>query len=133
MVDGNGPAAIAEHVATGIAALAADTANFYVATYSDVFAYSRASGNQDGQWTMPTVNADQQLRRRPRVHDGGRRRGAGLGDTGEHGQRLPHHPTSSATPRLLVQGLGAAIGSDGSVYYERPTTTSPCCAPAAPP
>ena len=57
VVDGNGPAAIAEHVATGIAALAADSANFYVATYSDVFAYSRASGNQDGQWTMPTVNA----------------------------------------------------------------------------
>ena len=35
VVDGNGPAAIAEHVATGIAALAADGTNFYVATYSE--------------------------------------------------------------------------------------------------
>ena len=57
VVDGNGPAAIAEHVPTGIAALAADGTNFYAATYSDVFAYNRASGNQDGQWTMPTVSA----------------------------------------------------------------------------
>ena len=31
--------------------------NFYVATYSNVYAYDRASGNQDGQWNMPAVNA----------------------------------------------------------------------------
>ena len=55
VVDGNGPALVAEHVATGIAALAADSTDFYVATYSTVFAYSRATGNQDGQWTMPSV------------------------------------------------------------------------------
>ncbi|HEY6472928.1 MAG TPA: hypothetical protein VIY26_08560, partial [Acidimicrobiales bacterium] len=57
VVDGNGPAAIAEHVPIGIAALAADSANFYAATYSNVYAYNRTSGNQDGQWNMPTVNA----------------------------------------------------------------------------
>ena len=33
VVDGNGPAAIAEHVPTGVAAVAADATNFYVATY----------------------------------------------------------------------------------------------------
>ena len=55
VIDGNGPAQIAEHVPTGIAALAADGTNFYVATYSTLFAYSRQSGNQDGQWTMPAV------------------------------------------------------------------------------
>ena len=73
VVDGNGPAAIAEHVPTGIAALAADSTNFYVATYSTVFAYDRASGNQDGQWTMPAVNDGQQLQQRP-GRAGGRRR-----------------------------------------------------------
>ena len=57
VVDGNGPAAVAEHVDTGIAALAADGNNFYAATYSTVYAYDRASGNQDGQWNMPPVNA----------------------------------------------------------------------------
>ena len=55
VIDGNGPAQIAEHVPTGIAALAADGTNFYVATYSTLFAYNRPSGNQDGQWTMPSV------------------------------------------------------------------------------
>src|SRR6185437_1993057 len=37
VIDGNGPAQIAEHVPTGIAGIAADGANFYVATYSMVF------------------------------------------------------------------------------------------------
>ena len=119
VVDGNGPAAIAEHVATGIAALAADTANFYVATYSDVFAYSRASGNQDGQWTMPTVDAtnssDDDLVSMTAAA------GAVLVSVtrGDTVSVYRIDPSSSALPRLLVQGLGAAIGSDGSVYYER--------------
>ncbi len=118
VIDGNGPAAIAEHVATGIAALAADSANFYVATYSDVYAYSRASGNQDGQWTMPTVNAanssDDDLVSMAAAG------GAVLvsvtqGDT-VSAYRI--NPSSSARPHLLVQGLGDAIGSDGSIFYE---------------
>jgi hypothetical protein len=29
------------------------------------------------------------------------------------------YPSSSAGPRLVVRGLGAAVGSDGSVFYER--------------
>ena len=42
MIDGNGPAQIAKHVATGIAAaLAADGTNFYVATNATLFAYNR--------------------------------------------------------------------------------------------
>ena len=119
VIDGNGPAAIAEHVATGIAALAADTANFYAATYSDVFAYSRASGNQDGQWAMPTVNAanssDDDLVSMTAAA------GAVLVSVtrGDTVSVYRIDPSSSAQPRLLVRGLGAAIGSDGSVYYER--------------
>ncbi len=119
VVDGNGPAAIAEHVATGIAALAADATNFYVATYSDVYAYGRASGNQDGQWTMPTVNAanssDDDL---VSLTAAG---GAVLVSVtrGDTVSVYRINPSSSARPHLLVQGLGAAIGADGSVYYER--------------
>jgi hypothetical protein len=119
VIDGNGPAAIAEHVATGIAALAADSANFYVATYSDVYAYSRASGNQDGQWTMPTVNAanssDDDLVSMAAAG------GAVLVSVtqGDTVSVYRINPSSSARPHLLVQGLGDAIGSDGSIYYER--------------
>jgi hypothetical protein len=119
VVDGNGPALIAEHVATGIAALAADGTNFYVATYTDVFAYNRASGNQDGQWTMPTVHAanssDADLVSLAAA-------GGGVLVSVTRGTTVSVYridPASSAGPRLLVRGLGDAIGPDGSVYYER--------------
>ena len=119
VIDGNGPAAIAEHVANGIAALAADSTNFYVATYSDVYAYDRASGNQDGQWTMPTVNAanssDDDLVSMAAA-------GGAVLVSVTQGDTVSVYridSSSSARPHLLVQGLGDAIGADGSVYYER--------------
>jgi hypothetical protein len=119
VVDGNGPAAIAEHVPTGVAALAADASNFYVATYSNVFAYDRASGNQNGQWNMPTVNA-------ANSSDSGLVALATGGNDlfvsvtqGNITSVYRITPNSAAAPHLLVRGLGDAIGADGSVYYER--------------
>ena len=55
VIDGNGPAEVAEHIPAGVAALAADANNFYVATYSNVFSFDRASGNANGQWNMPSI------------------------------------------------------------------------------
>ncbi len=121
VVDGNGPAAVAEHVANGIAAMAADSTNFYVATYSNVFAFNRASGNQDGQWTMPAVNAanssDADLVALAAA-------GGDVLVSVTQGNTVRVYritPTSSAGPRLLVQGLGDAIDPDGSIYYEDAT------------
>jgi hypothetical protein len=119
VVDGNGPALIAEHVATGIAALAADTTNFYVATYSTVFAYSRATGNQDGQWTMPSVptaNASNDDLVALAAANGSVFVSVTRGNTVSV---YTINPATSAAPHLLLSGLGAAVGSDGSVYYER--------------
>ena len=119
VVDGNGPAAIAEHVPTGIAALAADSTNLYVATYSNLFAYDRATGNQDGQWNMPTVNASNSS------DDGlvalAAAGGAVLVSVTRQDTVSVYrlNPSSSSSPHLLVRGLGAAVGPDGSVYYER--------------
>ena len=104
---------------TGIAALAADGTNFYVATYSTVFAYSRASGNQDGQWTMPAV---------PTANSSNNdlvSLAAAAGSVfvsvtrGNTVSVYKLNPGAAAAPQLLVRGLGDAIGSDGSVYYER--------------
>jgi hypothetical protein len=118
VVDGDGPAVIAEHVAMGIAALAADSTNFYVATYSDLYAYNRQSGNQDGQWNMPRVEAanssDQDLVSLATA-------GGSVLITVTQGNTVSVYrlnPSSSAGPRLIVRGLSAAVGSDGSVYYE---------------
>ncbi len=119
VIDGNGPALVAEHVATGIAALAADSVNFYVATYSNVFAYSRATGNAAGQWNMPAV---------PTANSSNSDLVALVAAAGSvfisvtRGNTVTVYklnPGSAAAPQLLVRGLGDAIGSDGSVFYER--------------
>lgn len=119
VVDGNSPAVIAEHVGTGIAALAADATNFYVATYSVLYAYNRSSGNQDGQWNMPRVNAangsDENLVSLAAA-------GGAVLISVTQGNTVSVYrvvPSSSAGPRLVLRSLGAAVGNDGSVYYER--------------
>ncbi len=119
VVDDNGPAVVAEHAPSGIAALAADGNNFYVATYYDVYGFNRFSGNQVGQWTLPRV--------RPRsLTDTDLVSMAAAGENvlvsitqGNSVKVFRLNPASPAPLRLLVQGLDAAIGSDGSVYYER--------------
>ena len=119
VIDGNGPALIAEHVPTGIAALAADATNFYVATYSTLFAYNRTSGNQDGQWTMPSVptaNSSNDDLVALAAANGSVFVSVTRGNTVSV---YPVNPASATAPHLLVSGLGDAIGSDGSVYYER--------------
>jgi hypothetical protein len=119
VIDGNGPALIAEHVATGIAALAADGTNFYVATYSTLYAYNRTSGNQDGQWTMPSVPTANSS------NDDLVALAAANGNVfvsvtrGNTVSVYTVNPGAATAPHLLLSGLGAVIGSDGSVYYER--------------
>jgi hypothetical protein len=118
VIDGNSAAAVAEHVNAGIAALAADGNNFYAATYDAVYAYDRASGNQDGQWTLPKVTAanssDDDLVSMTAV--------AGNVDvsitTGDTVRVYRIDPGSSSAPRLVLTTLGAVVGSDGSIYYE---------------
>ncbi len=119
VIDGNGPALVAEHVATGIAALAADGTNFYVATYSTLFAYNRTSGNQDGQWTMPqvpTANSSNNDLVALAAANGTVFVSVTRGNTVSV---YTLNPGAATAPHLLLRGLGAAIGSDGSVYYER--------------
>ncbi len=119
VIDGNGPALVAEHVPTGIAALAADGTNFYAATYSSVFAYNRTSGNQDGQWKMPavpTANASNNDLVAMAAANGVVFVSITRGNTVSV---YTINPSTAAPPHLLLTGLGDAIGSDGSVYYER--------------
>jgi hypothetical protein len=51
VVDGTRPAAIAEHVAGPVTALAADAANLYVGVGRTVSAYSRTTGNLVRSWS----------------------------------------------------------------------------------
>jgi hypothetical protein len=118
VIDGNTPAAVAEHVNNGIAALAADANNFYAATYNAVYSYDRASGNPNGQWPLPPVtpanSSDDDLVAMT----------AAAGNiyvsitTGDVVRVYRINPSSSSTPHLLVTSVGAVVGSDGSIYYE---------------
>ncbi len=118
VIDPTGPALIAEHVPSGVAALAADSNNFYVATYSNVLSYDRLTGNQDSQWNLPPVQASNSS------DDDLVSMTAAAGDVfvsitqGDTVRVYRINPGSTAGPRLLVTGLGDAVGSDGSIYYE---------------
>lgn len=118
VIDGNGPAAIAEHMPGGVAALAADSANLYVASYSNVVAFDRTTGNQGTQWSLPPVHptnsSDDDLVSLTAA-------GGQLYVSITRGNTVTVYgitPSSSAAPRKLVTGLGDAVGPDGSVYYE---------------
>jgi hypothetical protein len=118
VVDGNGPAAVAEHVPAGIAALAADGSNFYVATYGTVYSYDRASGNQDGQWPLPPISTANSSKDDlvAMAAAGGAVDVSITQGTVVSVYRIT--PASTSAPRLVVRGLGATVGPDGSVFYE---------------
>jgi hypothetical protein len=130
VVDGNGPATVAEHFGSGVAALAADATNLYVATYSTVTAFSRSSGNQVAQWTLPAVNSANSSNDDLVAMTAAAGRVDVLITQGNDVSVLRITPTSSAAPVVVVQGIGgAAVGPDGTIYYEqnsqRLTSVSP--------
>jgi hypothetical protein len=120
VVDGNGPPAVAEHVNDGVAALAADATNLYVAGYATVTAFDRTSGNQIRQWNLPrinTANSSNQDLLSMSASGGSVLVMITQGDT-QSIYRI--NPDWKGRPRLIARGMSAAFGPDGSVYYERP-------------
>jgi hypothetical protein len=118
VVDGDLPAVVAETMSSGVAALAADSTNLYVANYSSVTAFDRVSGNRVTSWSLPPVyganSSNQDLVSLTAA--------AGALDVLVTQGRLVAvsriNPQSSGPPHPLVRGLGATVGPDGSVYYE---------------
>jgi hypothetical protein len=119
VVDGQSPAAVAEHIAVGVASLGIDPDNLYVATYSDVTAFNRTSGNQSGHWNLPAINTANAS------NDDLVAMTAADGvvfviiTQGNQASVYRINPSSSAAPSLVLQALGAVIGPDGTIYSER--------------
>jgi hypothetical protein len=119
VVDGDGPAAVSEHVSGGVQALAADSENLYVATYKMLIAFSRRTGRQVGEWALPKTDRanapDSQL--------------ISLSAWNGHVSLLATrnddvniyriNAGSAAGPRLVGVGTSAAFGPDGSVFFAR--------------
>jgi hypothetical protein len=120
VVDGDGPAEVAEHLPGGANALAADTTNLYVANYLNVTAFNRATGNQSGKWSLPLTNPANTS------NDNLEAMAASNGNVlvslaqGNVVSVYRINPASTAAPQLVAQGSSAAFGPDGSVYYVRP-------------
>jgi len=119
VVDGNGPPAIAEHVNSGVAALAADGATLYVATYAAVTAYDRSSGNQTGQWGLPHINTANSSNSDlvALAASGGRVLVSIAQGNTQSIYRI--NPDTTSAPQLVALGASAIFGPNGSVYYER--------------
>ncbi len=117
VVDGDGPAAVAEHVTGAVQALAADSKNLYIATNKMLLAFNRATGDQIGHWALPKTSrantSDAQL----------------ISISGSNGTVLMLatrnndvdiyriNSASTSGPRLVAVGTSAAFGPAGSVYY----------------
>jgi hypothetical protein len=120
VVDGDGPAAVAEHVSGTVNSLSADASSLYVATYTTVYRYDRSTGNLRSHWALPNetdrVNASDALTVKVVST------GATVWALVTEGPRVDVYrvtPASPAAPRLVARTLGAAVGPDGTLYYER--------------
>ena len=119
VVDGSSPVQVAEHVGAGVAALAADASNLYVADYAHVTAFSRSSGTEVAQWSLPPLSAADASNDDLVAMTATAGRVFVRVTQGDAVSVYSIEPSSSAGPRELVSGLGAAVGPDGAVYYER--------------
>ncbi len=119
VVDGDGPPAVAETLTAGVGALAADQTNLYVANLADVTAYNRSTGNQSGQWPLPPTATDSSTGENPEAMSASDGAVLVSVNTGNAVSVYRINPQSPAAPQLVVQGLSAAFGPNGSVVYER--------------
>jgi hypothetical protein len=103
---------------SGVAALAADAANLYVADYSSVISYDRNSGNKVASWSMPPVRAASSSNQNLVSMTAAAGALDVLVTQGDIVAVWRINPQSAGPAHLLVSGLGAAVGPDGSVYYE---------------
>ncbi len=118
VVDGSEPAAVAETMPSGVAALAADAGNLYVANYQKVVAYDRTSGNKVASWSLPPVRAANSSNQDLVSLTAAAGALYVLVTQGDSVAVWRIDPQSAGPAHLLVRGLGATVGSDGSVYYE---------------
>jgi hypothetical protein len=118
VVDGNTPAAVAEHISSGVAALAADASYLYVATYTTVTSYSRTTGNQVQLWHLPAFSTANSSDDDLVSMSAGGGKVYVLISEGNTLNVLSIDPSSPAAPASVAQAISAAVGSDGTLYYE---------------
>ena len=116
VVNGNGPAALAEHPAGKVAALAADATSLYVATAQAITSYDRSTGNQARSWPVQVNPAAESAGSTLAVAGG---RLWLLGGTAGHPSIDSIDPAGAAVQVVVANAsnvTGLAAGPD-AVYY----------------
>jgi hypothetical protein len=110
---------LAEHVAGVTNALAAGGSSLYVATFSTVYRYDRATGAEIGRWALPSLregSTSDALLVSLTLAGGSL---WVLHAQGRYEDVYRIDPNRPAAPRLVTRSLGAVVAADGALYYER--------------
>lgn len=119
VVDGTSAPAVAEHLAHGASALAADDNYLYVATYKNVTAYSRKTGTKVREWALPSFSTANTSDNDVVSLTAFRGTVLVMLPRGKDEAAYELHATSAKTPRLVAQGPSMVVGSDGTLVFER--------------
>jgi hypothetical protein len=119
VVDGDGPAAVAEHVGAAVNALAADNNYLYVATARGVTSFDRATGNKAASWKLPLSDPTSTPSSTTEAMAAAGGRVLVSLDERDVVSVYRINPDSMAAPKLVAQGSSAVFGPDGTVYYVR--------------
>jgi hypothetical protein len=119
VVDGTSPPSVAEHLAGGASALAADTKNLYVATYRKVTAFSRQTGARIRTWTLPkfdTANTSDADLVSLSAYKGNV---LVMLPRGNIQSVYRFNAASSTAPQRIATGSSIVFGPRGSLFFER--------------
>jgi hypothetical protein len=119
VVDGTTTPSVAEHVAGGASALAADAKNLYVASYKRVIAFNRQTGVQVHAWNLPkfdTANTSDADLVSLSAYKG---TVLVMLPRGNNEVVYQLNAGSTAAPTLIVQGSSVVFGPRGSLFFER--------------
>jgi len=119
VIDGNGPAQVAETMPSGVAALAADNINLYVGSYANVTAFNRSTGNKIGTWPLQEINTANSSDADLVTMSASGGHVFVMESQGNIERVYRFSPGSKAFPQLIAKGTSAAFGPNGSIYYAR--------------
>jgi hypothetical protein len=119
VVDGTSSPSVAEHVPTGVSAMAADTNDLYVANYKRLTAYSRQTGQQVREWTLPTFSTANTSDADLVSVSAYRGTALVMLPKGKFEAVYQVEVASPAAPLLVAQGSSMVFGPKGSLFIER--------------
>jgi hypothetical protein len=119
VVDGTSSPTVAEHLAHGASALAADTKNLYVVNYKQITVFSRQTGDQIRSWALPKFNTANTSDADVVSISAYRGTVLLMLPRGRFEAAYQINAASATAPKLIAQGSSMVFGPKGSLFFER--------------